>query len=862
MKLRALLAVLTTTALHAQTQTSIDWPSILRPSREALHHHKLAQRHAFRETHDNHPRNRPIPFVIQRYALDIDADPAIRFLQGKSKIQFTSRVKDLESVTIDAYDMEILSTRVDNQDAVFHYNGESLVVMLNKALSYNQSASLEIHYQAKRSQNFYHVGPDPVNPSRMPNAYTFTQPEDSRKWFPCLDRPLAKAPFEIRVTVPEPYLVLSNGTLLEETHEGKKASFHYKIDEPISPYLVSLAIGNYERVSLGDFHGKPLSLWTPSHLKDAALFDTQRTRSMMEVFSRFTGMLYPFASYTQSVAGAWEVSMEHQSASTLGSWVITGDLSDEATVAHELAHQWFGDWVTPETWGDLWLSEGFATYLPYVLYDALDSHNKALGEVDDWRQSYFGEAKRVAHALSPLNPDLDSMFDAHAYEKGALVIKLMRFTANLSPSGDGKESFLIAVKNYLQTHGRKTVRHTDLQHALEQATGQSWQIFFDQWVRSPGHPQLKVNYDMEDRELVLKVHQTQSSDSKKNWPVFQLSIPVDIYAENGTRIRRTVELYDSTQELRLIPGFPVAAVDFDPDWDTPTEIHIEEGWEAWMKVLKHSPSETARINAMRQVISQQPLAPKAFVDLLLADASLYLKASALAKLSTNKDNRVAIERIIADLLIHRHEWDRLIRNAVAAAQAWLVEISAQAREAVDEAKLQREFQKASLTVLERKSILDKLKAVSITRTQTFVLDRLPEARWSMRDRKNMVEVLSKLPRDTSHDFLKEALDKSAQYWFRSLASDLVLVAYDKADLVPILLQRAKHDPLIAVRIKAIDLLGVQKSSKEGLCGELNTLAKAKESKPDRLEGVRDAASAALTKLECNAGRGKSASIDP
>ncbi len=820
------------------------------------HHHPPPQANLWKNensnSNDKQARNRPIPIKVTKYALHVSAHPETGLLGGTSSIVFQSKADNLETVVIDAYDMEFGKVKVENHDAPFVYDGQTLEITLPKAFSFDEKSSITIEYTARHSQSYFLAKPDAVNPHRALGAYTHTQPDDSRKWFPCIDRPFAKAPFDIYLRVPKGYGALSNGSLVSTKKiNDSTTELHYHVSQPIAPYLVSLAIGKYEIYDIGQYKTKLLRLWTQATIANAALRDTARTQTMMEHISHFTGVEYPFPIYTQSIAQGWEVSMEHQTASTLGSWVITGDGWDEDTIIHELAHQWFGNWVTPESWSDLWLSEGFATYIPYIFFEENGSKTRALSELDEWREGYFNEARKKVHALSPSIPDIDSMFDAHAYEKGAMVVKFMRYMANHSPNKVAKDRFHTAIKNYLNDHAQKTVRHVDLQKALEDATGQSWQTFFDQWVRSPGHPELQVNFENKEKEFLLKITQAQSVNKDKVWPTFQFPIDVDLFAKDGRHVRKTLEIYDDVQEFHLHPGFEVVGLDFDPNWEIPVDIDLEDSLSGFMNVLKHSPSERGRLTAMRRIFAHPNFAPsEEFIQLLIDDPSLYIKADALAKLTKKTTNKLWVERLLYSVNAREKEWDQNLRTASAATRAWLVRTGARTLTPQDEARLQNDFRHAPLTVGERKAILEELTALSLTRTQEFAAARLKEAFWSMRDRSHLVDVLVKMPTDTSLPFILDALKDTGIWWARKIMTNLTAAEYDRKEMVPILLQRAKTARVLSTRKHAVELLGEQNSSRDQVCPELIRIAKIREPNFDRLDDIRQAAIQAQAELQC------------
>ena len=796
------------------------------------------------------PPETPLNFEVLKYALDIKADPVEWIIEGTSYYSLKLLKREITSIKLDAYDMKIDTVLLVDQDgekeSSFNYDGEILEISLPQTTK--ESYELKIKYKATRSQSFHTAHANIINPSRMQSAYTFTQPDDSRKWFPCPDRPSVKAPFEIKITVPENFNALSNGTLVSLKTENKERTFHYKETSPIAPYLVSLAIGSYEIISLGDYEGKALTLWTPPKVKDAALFDTQNTKKMMEIFSQYTGVSYPFASYTQSIAPAWDVSMEHQGATTLGAWVIAGDGSDEATIAHELAHQWFGNHVTPEHWGDLWLSEGFASFFPFIFYES-HSKAKALAELDGWRETYFLESKKKVRALYESQPDLDTMFDAHTYDKAALVIKLIRFIANRTVSNDPRESFNKALQYYLQTYGGKTVRHENLQESLEHATGISWQNFFDTWIKGIGHPQLEIRYTADANKLILKIKQKQTLDTSKKWPSFRFLLPVDLYDEKGTRHHHVISIQESEQEIMIPTGFEVSSVSVDPEWEVPAEIELEESDQAWLFLMNHASSITAQMDAMRALLKKNPIAADGLISEIIKIPSLYALADALVRLSKYSENKSAVLRIIAYLETRNSEWDRIIRNAVVAAEAWVLSVSPELIPSIEEKNLQEAYKKAP-TVGERKSILSKLALISMSRAQEFGIQRLQEPRWSLQDRANIIDLVTKFPQEASRDFFHKALETSNHYWFRRMAKNLITIKYDNTEMVPFFIKRATQDPMISDRIRAVEVLSQQKKSLTTVCPVLKEISTQTETKPDRLSDLRESAKTGLTALGC------------
>ncbi|MBI2601844.1 MAG: M1 family metallopeptidase [Deltaproteobacteria bacterium] len=856
-RLAPLVAVWSLTLL---AQKPIDWRTIAHPDHEVPIHQefKAAPLRLFNhgsanldvlDPWDNHPRNRPVSVDMEHYGLSLNVDPTTGHIEGKASLRFRA-LRPVGIVEFDAYDMLISAVNTPQGEALpFAYDGDVLQVFLHTPMQFNETKTVEISYRAERAQSFYLTGPDATNPQRMTAGYTFTQPEDSRMWFPSIDRPADKALLDVELSVPNGFNGLSNGKLVALRHLNDQVVFQYKMEQPIAPYLVSLAVGTYQVHYLGHFKGKPLTLWAPPAIQSAALAETRRTLKMMESFSRFTGLDYPFASYAQSVAQAWGTSMEHQTATTMGGWRIVGDGSGEGVVAHELAHQWFGDWVTCERWSELWLNEGFASYLPYVFFRDVGAHNAALGYEDYWRSGYFEEAQKRVHPLSSPNADFDMLFDSHAYEKGALVIKLMRHVADSFLSMDGEENFTKALRLYLTQHGTRTVRNTDLQAALETVTGTSWQVFFDQWVRSAGHPRATVQWKNKEGGLALSLTQDQSLEETK-WTTFQFPLEVEAIGANDQRWKTTLDVFNSTHEFTLNPGFEVLAINADPRWLLPAEFTVKQDSKAWLAVLKHSPFLRARINAARALLALDPVAQEEFTEALLDGQPLYLVADAWELLTKKHENKKVVERLLNSVGARKSEWDRIIQGAYAATEAWLLTQREEKPTGEEVVQWEKDYLLVDLSE-ERKAVLDKLIHASLAQAQRFALDRLNETNWVTKDRAYLIDVLAGKPTEVSIPFLENSLRSASYFWFRRIVGHLVKAKFDRPSIVPTLIEQANEHRFVGVRLGAIDLLAEQVSSKTLVCPALTKLRESKLAHPDLLQELREKAGKAFAKMNCD-----------
>ena len=803
---------------------------------------------------ESHPRFRPAKFDVLHYDIDLDVNPESGVIEGSVGVVVKSLVNGLNAVDLDAVNMQILNVEAVQKNLSFTYDGYIVIASLGTAMSKNETRFLRFRYRALTPQNLILAGPDAVDPHRMKTAYTYTQPEGSSHWYPCLDRPSDKATMTIKVTVPSGFNALSNGDIAGIDIGPSKSAFSYRMEYPVASYLVSLAIGNYEILDIGTFKNKRLTLWAPPSLYDAAVFETARTEEMMEVFSEFTGVDYPFNSYATSVAQGYRSSMEHQSATTMGDWRITGDGSGESVVAHELAHQWFGDWITCRTWGELWLNEGYASYLPYVFFAAKQDQVRALGQIEYWRDAYFAQAATSVHPLSSANPDMSNIFDSHTYEKGALTIHLMRWITNKlssAPGTAGEEPYTKVLQHYLNSKAGSNVTNYDHERSLAAITGQSWETFFDQWVRSEGHPILDIKTSIQSNKIKLSLEQKQFTRTERKWRTFSFPLQVELILADGSSEKQTLEVYEDIQAFELTASQNILAVNIDPELVVPAQITTDLSAANWLEVLKRSPQDTSRLMAMRRLIAlQNYVADTTFTTTILDQPSEYIRAAAISDLSRKPENLSAVSSIYRSLLGRRSN-NIATRGAVARAEEWLIKTIG-GIPTRDQERSWKDRYIDSDVVAERGAILNLLAMSSLERAQEFAMERLNESKWVMQDRWALVDLLTKRPTPTSLSFIKNALGNASNQHLRQILDNLSGATFDNQDIALDVLAIAKTHRSPFTRETAIKLLAKQVSSATTICPELGVIGSQPVGVPDMFAGVRAAASVAMTTLACAA----------
>ncbi|MFZ5889881.1 MAG: M1 family aminopeptidase [Myxococcota bacterium] len=507
------------------------------------------------------------PFVVRHTFLDLSLDLTKKSVTGTARLSVARMVEGAESIDLDAIGFELSAVRVIGargaRDAEYEYDGARLRVhgLVESELT------LEVSYRAVPRRGLYFLSPDAKVRDRPVQVWSQCQDEDARYWFPCHDKPHIKMTTELRVTVPKGFVALSNGEPVETGASGG-STFHFKLDKPHPSYLVTLVVGKFEIVEdrpavLEDGREIKVVYYVPQGRRGDAKRSFGQTPRMIELFSRTTGVPFPWSRYSQVVVSDFVFGgMENTTATTMYEHVLIDqraelDISSHDLVAHELAHQWFGDFVTCRDWPHAWLNEGFATYFEHIEREdrlGRDEYDYGVAtDLDTYLSEAGGRYQRPIVCREYHEP-ID-LFDRHLYEKGGLVLHMLRRRL-------GDKAFFAGVKHYLSAHAHGSVETVDLQRALEHSSGASLDRFFDQWVLRPGHPDLKVKVGYEDGLLTVSVKQSQKGNDVAT---FDFDFEIEVQTADGELSRHKKHVTTSHDSIALkLPKRP-SYVGVDPE---------------------------------------------------------------------------------------------------------------------------------------------------------------------------------------------------------------------------------------------------------------------------------------------------------
>ncbi len=465
---------------------------------------------------------------------------------GVAELELTPYITPINQITLDAKDFSINEILVDgSQTTDYTYDSLQLVINLGKTLDKDENIKLTIDYTAHpdgklkagsaitSDQGLFFIDPRGEIASKPTQIWTQGETEYNSRWFPTIDKPNERCTQEIKVTVPDTLTTLSNGKLVSSQKlAGNLRQDHWVQNLPHAPYLFMLAIGDYAIVEEVQDNIEYQYMVYPDYAEDAkAIFN--HTPEMMQFFAELIGYPYPWDKYSQVIAEDYvSGAMENTSAVIFGEFVQKDaraliDAPNDNIVAHELFHHWFGDLVTCESWSNLTMNEGFANYGEYLWLEHKYGKDKAEEHRLSELQSYLASTESGAtHDLIDFNyEDKEDMFDVHSYNKGGLVLHMLRDKL-------GDEVFFAGLSHYLHDNEFTAVEAHDLRLAMEEVSGQDLTLFFDQWYFSSGHPTLSIDVDYGDNSISLTAIQEQQEPN--HLPIYHLELHPKIYYVDGT----------------------------------------------------------------------------------------------------------------------------------------------------------------------------------------------------------------------------------------------------------------------------------------------------------------------------------------
>ncbi len=492
---------------------------------------------------------KPITYDILHMDLTVSFDFAKQEVFGKAGLDIKPYFYPIDQITLDADGFDIHSVLVNGIEIKnFTYNGEELTIPLGKTYKKDEKFKVFVDYTAKPNETslsdasnaiqsdkgLFFIDPLETNPDSPTQIWSQGETENNSKWFPTFDKPTERFTQSITLQVPEKYMTLSNGKLIESKNLGNGLrADRWVQDKPHTPYLVMIAVGDWA-VSQETWNGIPLQYIVDHEYAADAKRIFNHTPEMLTFFSKTINYPYPWDKYAQIVVKEYvSGAMENTTAVVFGDFIQKHeneliDNDNDYIVSHEMMHHWFGDLVTCEDWSNLTLNEGFANYAEYLWAEYKYGRDKADHHRMEELNGYLSQVySGGAHPLIDYHyVNKEKMFDAHSYNKGGLILHQLRYYL-------GDEAFFAGLNHYLTKNAYSSVEADELRLAFEDVSGLDLHWFFDQWFFGVGHPNLDINYAYDDVSKSVTIDVSQESTSDDFSKPFILPFDIALYYEGA-----------------------------------------------------------------------------------------------------------------------------------------------------------------------------------------------------------------------------------------------------------------------------------------------------------------------------------------
>src|SRR5438105_3061116 len=437
------------------------------------------------------------------YDVDLTFNDQLTQIEARTDISVEVLAQSLAKVDLDFGDMAIDSVLVSGTAAKFERTPEMLNVMLARTAKRGDKLNVTVNYHGHPKDGLIFAkdadGKMSATGDNWPNRVHY--------WIPSLDHPSAKATVTFAVSAPQRYEVVANGKFITLT--GNAATSHWKFDEtkPIPPYCMIVAVNEGALINSSDHTTTNLLYNVPQRDREYAPKGFAPSAPVLAFFSQ-TIAPYPYEKLALIIGATQFGGMENSSAIVFPSNIFSLRTNDrmsarfdvprriEEVVAHEIAHQWFGDSVTESTWSDLWLSEGFATYFAGLFIEKYDGAEAFHDYMRNAAQKYFAYGKTRSAPIHDAETEyLMNVLNPNNYQKGAWVLHMLR-------SQLGDEAFFKGLRNYYNAHSSANASTEDLRGALEKSSGKNLKEFFARWVYGTGHPRYQVLWGVNDDRTV------------------------------------------------------------------------------------------------------------------------------------------------------------------------------------------------------------------------------------------------------------------------------------------------------------------------------------------------------------------------
>jgi aminopeptidase N len=534
-----------------------------------------------------------LPVDVEHYSIDLVLDPVARAIQATCKLRFTAGMGELNTVALSLEGLRVHSVHdATGRELAFFQESGTLNIVLAQMISAGEFGELTVSYGGTPKKGLWFVRERNGVPTQV---FTQGECEDARWWFPCVDVPADRATSQVSVTMPAGWTSVAAGELIDQEVSTSAVTDTWLMSVPHPTYLTTLVAGEFTTIE-DEWDGVPLSYLAAPEYSQYLEAGLSETPAVLGFMSDVTGLRYPYAKYSQACVDGFPFGgMENISATTLTATTLRDhrgllDGDSVGLVAHEAAHQWFGDLLTCNSWDHIWLNEGFATYMTLLYFESSRGDDEFRMRWYDTMLGYLGsdvgkDRRPTVHNV--YRDPIDLFFGGQTYGGGAVRLHYLRFIL-------GDAAFYEGVRTYVADNQGRGVTTTDLQLAMEKASGQKLDTFFDQWLLAEGFPELSVSWKYDSEAGLVNLTVEQKQDSRGGTPaVFRLPVDVELRATKGSVTHR-LEITERKQTFQLASDEMPTWLWFDEGGWMPAQIDRKKKVGEWLAIAASQDDAIAR----------------------------------------------------------------------------------------------------------------------------------------------------------------------------------------------------------------------------------------------------------------------------
>ena len=507
---------------------------------------------------DRYPRNVYLDVLHYRFQLTLNDENDQISGEATVEVRFQkAAVSDFELDLVDrganGKGMTVESVTSEGKEIAFVHQNDRLRLQLPAPAQPNQKCAVRIVYRGIPEDGL-------IISANQHGDRTFfgdNWPNRARHWLPTVDHPSDKATCEFLVIAPNHYQVIANGAKVKETDLPASRLTHWKESVPIPTKVMVIGVARFAVQQVGEVNGKPVQSWVYPQDREAGFYDYALALPILQFMEQRIGP-YAYEKLANVQSKTRYGGMENASNIFYDEKTVTGKRTSEDLLAHEIAHQWFGDSASERDWHHVWLSEGFATYLTQAYLETTYGRERLVQGMTEARTKVLAYYQNTPDApvVDTTVTDLNQLLNPNSYQKGAWVLHMLRRAV-------GEKSFWKGIRDYYQLYRDGNALTTDFQRVMEKTSGKDLAFFFQQWLFQAGQPTLEGawQYNTAEKKLLVEVKQVQRSGS-----LFRFPLEIGVYDAATKRLKTvTVEVDQMEHTFRIPLANAPATVALDPD---------------------------------------------------------------------------------------------------------------------------------------------------------------------------------------------------------------------------------------------------------------------------------------------------------